>query len=104
MLAAASVGLPLQLIATVATVAISGRWELLPAALGGSIALLLTGYGVSAVSSALLIVPTHAAGDNPFKRVPGAKFGMFLVFILGWVAAVGLASPALVLKIGRAHV
>lgn len=97
MLAAASVGVPLQLIATLVTVAISGRWDLLPAALGGSIALLLTGYGVSAVSSALLIVPTPASGDNPFKRVPGATFGMFLVFLLCWIAAVGLASPALVL-------
>jgi ABC-2 type transport system permease protein len=97
MLAAASVGLPLLLVATVVTVALAGRWALLPAALGAGIALLFAGYGVSAVSSALLIVPTPASGDNPFKRVPGATFGMFLGFIVCWLAAVALASPALVL-------
>lgn len=97
MLAAASVGLPLLLLAIVVTVALAGRWMLLPAVLGASIALLLGGYGVSAVSSALLIVPTPAAGDNAFKRVPGATFGMFLGFLGCWVASVALAAPALVL-------
>lgn len=99
MLGAASLGFPLLLIVTVATVGISGHWPLLPGALGGSIALLFTGYGVSAVSSALLIVPTPASGDNPFKRVPGASFGMFLVFLGCWIAVVGLASPALALTV-----
>jgi ABC-2 type transport system permease protein len=98
-LAAASVGLPLLVVATLVTVALSGRWALLPAALGAGIALLLAGYGVSAVSSAMLIVPTPASGDNPFKRVPGATFGMFLAFLACWVAAVALSSPALVAAI-----
>ncbi|MGP3534378.1 hypothetical protein ACTU3I_06240 [Microbacterium sp. RD1] len=97
MLGAASLGLPLLLIITVVTIAISGRWDLLPAVLGAGIALLFAGYGVSAVSSALLIVPTPASGDNPFKRVPGANFTMFLAFFGCWLAAVVLASPAIVL-------
>jgi ABC-2 type transport system permease protein len=99
MLAAASIGFPLLLIATVGTVAIAGRWDLLPAVLGASIALLFAGYGVSAVSSALLIVPSPASGDSPFKRVPGATFTMFLAFLLCWLAATVLASPAIALAV-----
>ncbi len=102
MLAAATVGLPLLLATTLLTVALSGRWDLLPATLGAAVALLLTGYGVCAVSSALLIVPTPASGDNPFKRVPGQNFTMFLAFLACWAGAVGLASPALALAAASA--
>lgn len=96
MLGAASIGVPLTLVVDVVVAAISGRWELLPAVLGASIALLLVGYGASAVSSALLIVPTPAPGDNPFKRVPGATFAMFLIFLGCWLAVAVLAAPAVV--------
>jgi ABC-2 type transport system permease protein len=96
-LAAGSLGLPLVLLVTVVTVALSGHAALLPAALGAATALLLSGYGVSAVSSALLIVPAPASGDNPFKRVPGATFGMLLAFLGCWLATVLLAAPSLAL-------
>ncbi len=96
MLGAATVSVPLVLIIDVATVAIAGRWDLLPAVLGASLALTLVGLGVSAVSSALLVVPTPAPGDSPFKRVPGSTFSMFLAFLLCWGLVAVVSLPAVV--------
>jgi ABC-2 type transport system permease protein len=96
MLGAATVGTPLVLLVCVVTVAIAGRWDTLPAVVGASILLLLAGYGVSAVTSAMIIVPTPAPGDSPFKRVPGSTFGMVLVFLACWLIVVGVSTPAIV--------
>ncbi|PVW03591.1 hypothetical protein DEA06_11955 [Microbacterium sp. Gd 4-13] len=98
-LAAASVAVPLVLLVAVVTVAISGRWEVLPAVLGASFGVLLTAYGVCAVSSALLVIPVAAAGDSPFKRVPGATFTMGLVGIGLWLVAGLLAAPEIVFAV-----
>ncbi len=96
MLGSATVSIPLVLLADVVTLAIVGRWELLPAVIGGSMGLTLVGLGVSAVSSALLVVPTPAPGDSPFKRVPGSTFTMFLAFFLCWALVAVLALPAVI--------
>lgn len=96
MLGAATVSVPLVVLADVVTVGITGRWELMPAVLGASLALTLVGLGVSAVSSAFLVVPTPAAGDSPFKRVPGSTFSMFLAFLICWVLVAVLSLPAII--------
>lgn len=96
MLGAASVGIPLVLVVDVVTLALLDRWELLPAIIGASIGLALVGYGVSAVSSALLVVPTPAPGDSPFKRVPGSTFVMGLLFLLCWLVTAVLALPMVI--------
>lgn len=96
MLGAATVSIPLVIVADVVTVAIAGRWELLTAVLGASLGLTLVGLGVSAVSSAILVVPTPAPGDSPFKRVPGSSFAMFLAFFLCWGLVAVLSVPVLV--------
>jgi len=96
MLGAASLGLPLTLVVAIVVAAISGTWSLLPAAIGASVALLLAGYGVSAVCSALLVVPVPAPGDSAFKRVPGSNFTMFLIFFACWIGVAVLAAPAVI--------
>jgi len=96
MLGSATVSVPLVLLADVVTLAIADKWQLLPAVVGGSMGLTLVGLGVSAVSSALLVVPTPAPGDSPFKRVPGSTFTMFLAFFLCWALVAVLALPAVV--------
>lgn len=98
-LGAASLGLPLVVLVAIVTIAISGQWPYLPAVLGAAIGMLLTAYGLSAVSSALLVIPVAAPGDNPFKRVPGTTFAMGLMFMGLSVGAVVLASPGIVLAI-----
>lgn len=98
-LGAASVGVPSVIAVTVATTALSGSWPQLPPVLGAALGLLLVGYGVSAVSSALIVVPVAAAGDSPFKSVPGQTFLNGLLVLLVWGVCTVLAAPALVLSI-----
>lgn len=99
MLGAATIGLPLVVVTAVVTIAFTGDWHLAPAIVGSAVGMLLTAYGVCAVSSAYLIVPVPAAGDNPFKRVPGATFSIFLGFLGVWVLAAVLAAPEIILAI-----
>ncbi|WP_159501521.1 hypothetical protein [Microbacterium sp. 18062] len=99
MLAASVVGLPLVVIVAAVTVGLSGRWELLPAILGAGIGVLLGGYGVCAVSSALLVMPVAAPGDSPFKRVPGSNAIAGLSVFLIWAVIMVVGAPAVVLAI-----
>lgn len=103
LLGAACVGVPLTVLVGVVTTAIAGRLDLLPAVLGAALGLLLAGYGVTAVSSALIVTPVAAPGDSPFKSVPGQTFVsgllVFVVlaacFVVG-IPALGVAIAALV--------
>ncbi|MDQ1130590.1 hypothetical protein [Microbacterium sp. SORGH_AS_0888] len=99
MLAASVVGIPLLVVVAGVTSAISGQWSLLPAILGASIGMLLTGFGVCAVSSALIVVPVAAPGDSPFKRVPGTNALMGFMMLGIWVLIAVLGSPAVILAI-----
>lgn len=96
-LGAACIGVPAITLIVVLTTAATGAWGRFPAVLGAALGLLLIGYGVSAVSSALLVVPVAAPGDNPFKTVPGQTFlsGILMFAVLGACAL--LAAPALVI-------
>lgn len=94
-LAAALVALPLVLIAAILPFVFSGRWEQFPGILGMSIGILLTSYGVCAVTSAQLVIPVAGSGDNPFKRVPGTTFLQGMSFLLIWLVAILLSSPSI---------
>ncbi|GAA5201885.1 hypothetical protein [Microbacterium jejuense] len=98
-LGAGTVGVPAVIAIAVVVAAITGTWDRLAAVLGGSLGLLLVGYGVSAVSSALLVVPVPRAGDSPFKTVPGQTFasGMLVFLVMG--ACLLLGAPAVILAI-----
>lgn len=94
-LGAACLGVPLVVIVSVVVSVLGDRAEYLPAVLGGSLGLLLAGYGVTAVSSALITTPVAAPGDSPFKTVPGQTFvsGLLVFVVLG--ACFVVAAPAL---------
>lgn len=97
MLGAACLGLPLLVLVALVTTAVSGTWHQLPALLGASLGVLLAGYGVTAVSSALIVTPVAAAGDSPFRSVPGQTFVNSLLVFVVWGACLLLAAPSLVL-------
>ncbi|QAY60834.1 hypothetical protein ET475_13110 [Microbacterium protaetiae] len=99
LLGAACVGVPAILVVAFVTVAVSGAWQLLPAVLGASVALMLSGYAVSAVSSALIVSPVAAPGDSPFKTVPGQTFVNGLLVFVVMAGVVVLAAPAVVLAL-----
>jgi ABC-2 type transport system permease protein len=62
-----------------------------------SLALVLSGFGVSSVASALVVYPVPAPGDSPLKTPPGS--GMISsVVMLGSMGATALLSlPSLIL-------
>ena len=99
LLATACVAIPLVVLVAVVTTLIAGTTGDLPAVLGASIGLLLAGFGVSAVSSTLLVMPVAKPGDSPFKSVPGQSFltGMAVFLVLG--ACMLLGAPSLVLAV-----
>jgi len=53
--------------------ALNGRWGLWPALLGIGLGLLLTGFGVASVMSALQPYPVPGPGENPFGAPPGSS-------------------------------
>lgn len=98
-LAVAVFALPVSIGVTVATVAYTGAWSALPGLLGIAVGVLLSGLGLSSVSSALVVVPVAAAGDNPFKSPPGAGFTTALTTFATWGALGVLVLPELVLAV-----
>ncbi|MFP7762041.1 transporter [Marisediminicola sp. LYQ85] len=91
-IAVASFGVPLVVIATLATAAFSGAWDVAAPALGIALGVLLSGFGLASVSSARVVFPVPAPGDNAFKTIPGtatisfvssfAVMGLLLLAIL----------------------
>ena len=95
--ALASFGLPIVILLSVGSVWISGLWSVLPGLLGVSIGIFLSGLGVSSVSSARVVIPVPAPGDNPFKAAPGAGFTAALTVFATWGALGVLALPEVIL-------
>lgn len=102
LLAAASVGVPLVVVVAIVTVGFSGQWMLLPGVLGTCIGAVLIGLGICAVSSAYIVIPVPASGDNIFKRVPGATFTTGLALFGLTLLAGALVLPSFGLLLGAA--
>lgn len=96
LLAAAVVALPALVVGAAIPLVLSGDAAQLPGILGMSAGILLTCYGVCAITSALLVVPVPGSDDNPFKRVPGTTFLQGLVFLGIALGAVVLSSPTII--------
>ena len=97
--ALASFGLPIVILFSVGSVWISGSWSILPGLLGVSIGVFLSGLGVSSFSSAQIVIPVPAPGDNPFKAAPGAGFTTALTTFATWGVLGVLVLPELVLAV-----
>src|SRR5690606_28372252 len=89
--------LPVTLAAGVAGVALSGRWDVAPAALGAAVGLLLGGLGVSAVASATLPYPVPEAGANPFAAQIGGVGASLVAQVATSTATFLVCSPVLAL-------
>ena len=102
LLAAATVGVPLVTAVAVITVGFSGEWTLLPGVLGTCVGALLVGLGICAVSSAYIVIPVPASGDNIFKRVPGSTFTTGLALLGLTILAGALVLPSFGLVVAAA--
>lgn len=91
--------LPLVVLVTVGTVWFTGSWWALPGLLGISVGTLLSGFGLSSVLSAGLILEVPAPGQNPFASKPGGGFRLMVVTSAGWAVLGLLVVPETVLAI-----
>ena len=70
-----------------------------PGLLGISFGVLLSGFGLSSVASALFAFQVPAPGDNPFKARPGGGFALMLATFVTWGTLGVLVLSELVLAI-----
>lgn len=96
LLGAATVGIPAVVLVAIVTLVIADAVALLPGVLGAALGILLAGYAVSAVSSALIVSPVSAPGDSPFKTVPGQTFLNGLLVFVVMAGVLVLAAPSLI--------
>ena len=78
---------------------VGGPWSLLPATLGVSLGVLLNGFAVACVTSAVKQYAVPAPGENPFSSRPGSVGVTFAVQTVCGAAVVALSLPALVLGV-----
>ena len=90
---------PVVGIATVTTVWFTGAWPSLPGLLGTALGMLLSGFGLSSVVAARLILEVPAPGESPFASKPGGGFTLMIVTTLTWGALLVLVLPETVLAI-----
>ncbi|KQQ28741.1 hypothetical protein [Frondihabitans sp. Leaf304] len=98
-IAVASFAVPIVVAITVGSVAVAGSWSSLPALLGLSLGMLLTGLGLSSVSSARIVLPVPAPGDSPFAAKTGAGFTTSVTTFATWGVLLLLSLPEIVLAV-----
>ncbi|MEO5981242.1 MAG: hypothetical protein ABIQ13_02890 [Pedococcus sp.] len=76
---------------------VGGSWTLFPAALGTGIAVVLNGFAVASVTSAVKQYAVPAPGESPFSSRPGSVGMTFAVQTVCGGAVVALSLPQLVL-------
>ena len=88
--------LPLIVLVGLVAAGACGRWEMLPAVLGTSLAVLGCAYAWSSVMSVLLPYETIAPGESPMKsRTSGTVFVASLLQFLGVFVVAFLCSPVI---------
>ena len=90
------IAVPLLAILIPVTVALHGRWAILPALTGVAAVLLLSGLGLSSISSAAAPYPVSRPGDSPFQQPQHGSTGIAAQagVLLG---ALALSIPTLLL-------
>lgn len=94
----AIVAIPVLFIGTGLSVAISGRWQLMPVVFAFNAAVLMISAGVSSVFSASFPYPTTRPGDTPFSSPSlfGSNAGLLqttsMIVVLGLIAPSAVAA------------
>lgn len=98
-LAVAVFAVPIVTAITIVSLAITGAWADVPAVLGLSLGILLSGFGLSSVSSARIVLPVPSPGDSPFAAKTGAGFTTAVTTFATWGVLALLALPEIVLAV-----
>jgi ABC-2 type transport system permease protein len=92
-----ALGLPVAVLGSVITVAITGDWVSLPSLLGISLGVLLIGLGISSIISARFAYPAVRPGDSPFAQPQSAGAAGSVVQAVSFLATVVSITPVAVL-------
>ena len=92
-------GIPLVIVGSLATAAITGQWASFPGLAGLSFAILMVGLGVSSVVSAAFPYPAVHPGDSPFAQPQAIGSGGSVVQSLSFLLTVVLTAPVIVLVV-----
>ena len=96
-IALAVFAVPLSLALTIASVAVTDTWQLLPGLVAITVGILLTGFGLSSLVSGAFIFAVPAPGESPFKSKPGGGFSLMLSLFVTWGLLSILILPEFVL-------
>lgn len=96
-IALGSFAIPVLVIITVVSVWLTDAWMALPGLLGLVLGLILSGMGLSSVTSARIVMPVPLPGDSPLNAKPGAQMTTILSSLLTWAVLAVLVAPALAL-------
>lgn len=100
-LACLTFALPTVLILAVGPFFLTGDWEWLPAILGLSLGVLLSGLGLASVVSARYTAAVPLPGDSPFKKPPGNVGQTLAVQFCGMGILLVLTIPEAALVIAQ---
>jgi ABC-2 type transport system permease protein len=90
---------PVVLLFAVGSVWWTGRWADLPAVLGVSVGMLLTGLGLSSVISARFVYAVPLPGQSPFATPSGSVGTSLLTQLVGFSVLMVLVLPEAVLAV-----
>lgn len=96
-LALAVFAVPISIALTIASVAITDTWQVLPGLLAITVGVLLTGFGLSSLISGWMIFAVPAPGESPFKSKPGGGFSLMISLFVTWSLLGILILPEFVL-------
>jgi ABC-2 type transport system permease protein len=78
---------------------LGGRFDLLPAIVGVSVALAGVGYGLSCVMSVVMPYAVPKPGESPFTTPPGGQGARMLAQTISGLGTAVLASPVILLAL-----
>jgi ABC-2 type transport system permease protein len=90
---------PVVVLFAVGSVWWAGSWADLPAVLGVSVGILLTGLGLSSVISARFVYPVPLPGQSPFATPSGSVGTNLLTQLIGFSVLTVLVLPEVVLAV-----
>jgi ABC-2 type transport system permease protein len=96
-LAVGLIAVPVVCVFAVGSVWWAGRWADLPAVLGASTGILLTGLGLSSAISARFVYPVPLPGQSPFATPSGSLGTNLLTQLVGFSVLMALVLPEVVL-------
>ncbi|MGV8884655.1 MAG: hypothetical protein ACOH1T_03575 [Microbacteriaceae bacterium] len=90
------VGVPLIAIGSVVSALLHGDWAVIPSLIGVSTSILLTGLGLSSITSAAFPYPAVRPGDSPFSQPQGGGSPAGAIQGLTFLLIIALAAPSVI--------